>query len=174
MIGLAMTSSRSALTSVVAASAAIFSLLAPAPAQSQGKKAAAATSASAATEITFTGYQSLPNGGGILFVEMTKAVEVEVVRNGRQVEYRLVGARVPLRNNKNPLLLSDFDSSAASAQLVTDKAKRGKHGKREPGVRLVLKLRSDVVPVHRVVQRGKGAALEIELPKLEASSASTK
>ena len=105
-------------------------------------------------EITFSGYQSLPNGRGILFVEMTEPVAVEVKRAGQVIEYKLVGARVPLRNNKNPLLLRDFSSSAMSAVLVPDKK----------SVRLVVTLRANVNPTHRMVQRGKAAVLEIELP----------
>jgi hypothetical protein len=114
-----------------------------------------------ASEIIFSGYQSLPNGGGVLFVEMTERVAVEVKRAGLVIEYRMVGAHVPLKNNKNPLLLRDFDSSAISAVLVPEKA-RGK-GKAQ-AVKLVVTLRSDVSPTHRMVERGRGAALEIELP----------
>jgi hypothetical protein len=110
----------------------------------------------ARAQIIFSGYQSLPNGGGILFVEMTEPVAVEVKRAGQVIEYRLVGASVPLKNNRNPLLLRDFSSSITSAVLVPEK---GKHA-----VKLVVTLRSAISPPHRMVQRGKGAALEIELP----------
>lgn len=110
----------------------------------------------AQAEIIFSGYQSLPNGGGILFVEMTDPVAVEVKRAGQVIEYRLVGARVPLKNNRNPLLLREFSSSITSAVLVPEK---GKHA-----VKLVVTLRSVISPPHRMVSRGKGAALEIELP----------
>jgi hypothetical protein len=106
------------------------------------------------SEITFTGYQSLADGRGIVFVEMSEPVTVEVTRSGQVVEYRLLGARVPLKNNKNPLLLRDFNSSAVTAVLVADKK----------SVRLVITLRGAVSPVHRMVSRGKGAALEVELP----------
>jgi hypothetical protein len=110
----------------------------------------------ARAEITFSGYQSLPNGGGILFVEMTDPVAVEVKRAGQVIEYRLVGASVPLKNNRNPLLLRDFGSIVTSAVLVPEKGKLA--------VKLVVTLRSAINPPHRMVQRGKGAALEIELP----------
>lgn len=111
-----------------------------------------------AAEVTFTGYQTLPGDRGILFVELTDAVTVEVSRSGQVIEYKLVGARVPLKNNRNPLLLSHFNSSATSAKLVADK----KH----KAVRLVVTLRGNVSPTHRMVARGKGAALEVELPAL--------
>jgi hypothetical protein len=122
-------------------------------------------------EITFTGYQSLPGNRGMIFVELTNAVAVEVSRTGQVIEYKLVGAEVRLKNNKNPLLLRDFNAGAVTAQLIADKAdkRRGKKGKgqeakRVPGVRLVISLRGNVTPSHRMVQRGKGAALEVDLP----------
>lgn len=114
----------------------------------------AAKKAKDGPEITFSGYQALPGGRGILFVEMTESVAVEVKRAAQVIEYKLVGARVPLRNNKNPLLLRDFNSSALSAVLVPDKQ----------AVRFVVTLRANVNPTHRMVQRGKAAVLEIELP----------
>jgi hypothetical protein len=114
----------------------------------------AARKAKDGPEITFSGYQALPGGRGILFVEMTESVTVEVKRAAQVIEYKLVGARVPLRNNRNPLLLRDFSSSAISAVLVPDKQ----------SVRFVVTLRANVNPTHRMVQRGKAAVLEIELP----------
>lgn len=106
------------------------------------------------TEITFLGYRSLPGGRGVVFVELSDPVTVEVSRAGQVVEYKLLGASVPLKNNKNPLLLRDFSSSALSAVLVPDKK----------AVRLVITLRDAVSPVHRMVASGKGALLEIDLP----------
>ena len=105
-------------------------------------------------EITFTGYESRGEGRGVLFVEMSAAVTVEVKQKGRVVEYKLIGARVPLRNNKNPLLMQELGSSAVSARLVAGKK----------SVSLVVTMRSASTPAHRIVARGKGAALEIELP----------
>lgn len=105
-------------------------------------------------EITFSGYKALPDGRGILFVELTEPAPIEIERAGRVIEYRLVGARVPLRNNRNPLLLRDFNSSALSAVLVPDKK----------AVRLVVTLRASVSPTHKLQARGAGAVLEIELP----------
>jgi hypothetical protein len=108
----------------------------------------------ASAEVTFSGYQTLPGNRGVLFVELTDAVVVEMSRHGQVVEYKLVGAKVPLKNNRNPLLLGYFNSSASAARLVSDKK----------AVRLVITLRDKVSPTHRMVARGKGAALEVELP----------
>jgi hypothetical protein len=108
----------------------------------------------AGAEVTFCGFQSLPGGRGLVFVELNELVPVEVSRAGQVIQYKLSGTRVPLRNNKNPLLLGDFGSSALKAVLVSDKS----------SVRLVITLRDNVTPTHRMVSRGKGAALEVELP----------
>ena len=168
-----MTSSGSrVLGSVVAACAAIAGLLSPVlPVAAAAPAKNHAGDAKASAEITFVGYQAQPSGGGLLFVELTESVTVEEHRSGQRLEYRLLGAQVPLRNNTNPLLLRDFGSSATSAQLVRDKAERGK----PPSVRLVVNLRSEIKPTHRMVQRSKGAALEIQLPAaLAAPSAPAK
>lgn len=118
-------------------------------------------------EVTFTGYHSLPGGRGVVFVELSEPVPVEVSRTGQVIQYKLVGATVPLRNNRNPLLLRDFRSSALSAVLVTDKPASRRHAAKSsppPSVRLVVTLRDNVAPSYRMVSRGKGAALEVELP----------
>lgn len=133
----------------------------PSPAGDDCARGLDAGGAKAEAEITFSGYRALPGGRGVLFVEMTDPVAVEVKQVDRIVEYRLVGARVPLKNNKNPLLLRDFSSSALSAVLVPDKR----------GVRLVVTLRSAVTPTHRMVRRGKGVSLEIQLPAPPSASA---
>jgi hypothetical protein len=121
-------------------------------------------------EVTFIGYQSLPGNRGIVFVELTDAVAVEVSRSGQVIEYKLVGAKVPLKNNRNPLILRDFSSSALTVRLVPDKPARGakRHGKQAASVRLVITLRGNVAPSHRMVPRGNGAVLEVELPPLPA------
>jgi hypothetical protein len=107
-------------------------------------------------EITFMGYRAGANGSGTLFVELTDSVVVEVSHAGPTVEYKMMGTRVPLKNNKNPLLLRDFDSSALMAVLVPGKK----------AVSLVITLRGKVSPQHRMLSRGKGAVLEVELPAL--------
>jgi hypothetical protein len=120
-------------------------------------------------EITFCGYRSLPGARGIIFVELSELVPVEVSRSGQVIEYRLVGASVPLKNNRNPLLLRDFDSSALSAVLVPDKPAKGRAAKArgpkpQPSVRLVVTLRGQASPTFRMLAHGDGAALEVELP----------
>ncbi len=120
-------------------------------------------------EITLTGYQPLPGNRGIVFVELTNAVAVEVSRVGQVIEYRLVGASVPFKNNRNPLLLRDFNISALSATLVADPhGKNRRKTKTAAAVRLVISMRGAASPTYRMVQRGTGAVLEVELPPVSA------
>lgn len=118
-------------------------------------------------EVTFTGYESLPGQRGRVFVELTDAVVVEVKRVGQVIEYKLIGATVPLKNNRNPLLLGDFGASALRAELVVPKQTKRRRVQSEPNsVRLVITLRGNVSPSHRMVTRERGAMLEVELPPL--------
>ena len=102
------------------------------------------------------GYRTLPGGRGTLFVELSETAVVEVSKSGQTVEYKMMGARVPLKNNKHPLLLRDFESSALVAVLVPGKK----------AVSLVITLRGVVSLSHRMLARGKGAVLEVDLPAL--------
>jgi len=102
---------------------------------------------------TFVGFRELGSGSVLVFVELTKEVAVEPVQKGRVLEYRMAGTKVTLRNNRNPLLASHFDSVVESAQLVPD-------GK---SVKLVIKLRRDADALARVERHAQGATLKIEL-----------
>src|SRR5260221_2661833 len=103
---------RTVFGSTLAAIAVAACLLAPTdvagePQPRAGSKArsakakADASQASDQPQVTFTGYQTLPGGRGLVFVELTDTVAVEVTRAGNVIEYKLIGATVPLRNNKN-------------------------------------------------------------------------
>jgi hypothetical protein len=106
-------------------------------------------------EIVMSGFRPLGGGRSLIFVDLSEPVAVEVSSKGRTVEYKLLGARVPLRNNRNPLLLREFDSAALSAVLVPEKQ----------ATRLVITLRREVTPSHRFVKRAPFTTLEVELPR---------
>lgn len=125
---------------------------------------AKATQPADTAEVTFCGYQTLPNNRGLIFVELNELVPVEVKRSGQVIEYKLAGTTVPLKNNRNPLLLAGFNASALSAVLVPDKPVKGQRDKKQRSVRLVVTLRGQAAPTYRMVARGKGAVLEVELP----------
>lgn len=105
-------------------------------------------------EATFAGFRPAPNGAATVFVQLTDSVKVEAAEGPNEVSYLMKGARVVIRNNRNPLLASEFDSSVSRAQLRPEK----------DGVRLVLSLKAPVKPTYRVVRQGKGAVLEVEVP----------
>jgi hypothetical protein len=156
--------SRVIVATLAACATLLGSLCLPASSALAAPKAAA--KGDEGVEITFIGYQALSGGRGLLFVELSESLVVEVNRAGPVIEYKLHGARVPLKNNRNPLLLRDFGSSALTAVLLPSPARKAtrKAKAEDRSVRLVVTLRGDVSPAHRVVNRGNGAALEIELP----------
>jgi hypothetical protein len=112
-----------------------------------------------AAEVSFTGFRSLGDGRSVVYVELSGMIAVEVRKVHGAVVYTLKDTKVPLRTNRYPLVTSEFPSALASVALVADKA-----DKKAKSARLVLKLRSDVEPEHRLVKQGAGAVLEIELP----------
>ena len=81
-------------------------------------------------------------------------MEAKVV--GKTAEYRLVGANVPIRNNKNPLLSQHFVSQVVSARLVPDGKGKGKA--KAKGARLVIQMREAAQPTYRLDQNADGTA----------------
>ncbi len=91
-----------------------------------------------------------------MYIELSGPIAVQARKRGDTLTYTLLDTRVPIRNNQNPLLTNDFPSSIVSAALVNDKKAKS--------ARLVLVLRDDFQPKHRLLRRNGGATLEIELP----------
>jgi hypothetical protein len=123
------------------------------------------------SNITFTGFRMLADGRALLFVELSAKVPVTVVKQKDGVVYQLEGARVALKNNKNPLITSGFSSDLLSARLVVPHASRSKGKTRKkadvvmPRVDLVLTLRSNVAPTHVMTERAGGAVLELTIAR---------
>lgn len=105
--------------------------------------------------VTFIGYRRLAVDTDQVYVELTESAEVQKTRTGRTLEFTIHGAKVVRRNNKNPLVASQFDSVVESARLVQS-------GK---SVRLVIRLRAAAEPQTRVVPRSGGATLEVTLTR---------
>ncbi|HEY4159873.1 MAG TPA: AMIN domain-containing protein [Polyangiaceae bacterium] len=129
---------------------------APAP-RAAARPVAAPPQRHAATDraqATFSGFRSLPNGGAVVFVELSSPVSVSLERKTNTLTYTLANTTVPVRNNRNPLLTQDFASVVESARLVSDKK----------ATRLVIRLNTAVEPQQRMVARGSHATLEIEFP----------
>jgi len=119
--------------------------------------------------VTYTGFRRLSDGRALVYVELTAKVPVTVHPQPGGVIYRLEGARVALKNNKNPLLTGAFETNLLSARLVVPKASH-KKGQRKASsaesthVDLVLSLRSGASPTHIMNERAGGAVLEITIP----------
>jgi len=124
-----------------------------------------ASGAAGPASVTFTGFRALDNGGSQIFVELTGPIAVEVGRVRGQLVYTLVATKIPSRNNRNPLLASEFASPVISARLFANKKTKA--------AELVVALRSDVRSTQRLVKRNGGAVLEIEFPPLASSTATT-
>lgn len=124
----------------------------PAPAAKPKKARKPARSGSPVA--TFVGFRKLSDTRVLVFVELTGAAVVEMVQKGREVSALLPGARVTLRNNRNPLLATHFHSIVESAKLAPD-------GKK--GVKLVIRLRGDADTTARIVKHEMGATLEVEV-----------
>lgn len=106
--------------------------------------------------VSFAGFRGMPDGRSFVTIELTGPIAFEVRKSHGTITYTLKDTQVPIRNNQNPLLTNDFPSSVVSAVLSADKKTKDAY--------LVLKLRDDFDPKQRLVRRGSGAALEIELP----------
>jgi hypothetical protein len=164
---------RSAAHRVAAGALTATALLVPAAPRRAEAAAPAAVEAAGLSNVTFTGFRLLADGRSLVYVELTSKVTVSVEkRGGNVVVYRLEGAHVALKNNKNPLITSGFASILDSARwVVKGRERKKKAGRANPTadtssshVDLVLTLRAPATPTH-VMRAGKsGAILEITLP----------
>ncbi|HWZ88320.1 MAG TPA: thrombospondin type 3 repeat-containing protein, partial [Polyangiaceae bacterium] len=114
-----------------------------------------AAAAGGRAELTFAGFRSFDDGSSLVFVELSGPVTVDVKKTRGTVVYTLENTRVPLRNNRNPLLTAEFPSSLRRATIKPKKK----------AVELTIELKADVEPAHQLVQRGGATVLEIRLPK---------
>jgi OmpA-OmpF porin, OOP family len=117
-------------------------------------------------EVTFAGFRETQGGRAQVTIELTGPVAVKVKKDHDKLIYELLDTKIPQRNNENPLLTNEFPSSIVSAVLSADKKSKS--------ARLVLQLRSDFEPRHRLVKRNGGAALVIELPAPAPNTIDTK
>jgi hypothetical protein len=123
--------------------------------------------------VTFAGFHVFENGTSRLYVKLTRAVPVQPTLAGKRAEYLLVGAMIPIRNNKNPLITRHFVAEVVTAQLVPEgegkgRAKGRASGSRSGDARLIVEMREAVTPEHRVVRNADGTAmLVVDFPKLK-------
>lgn len=89
--------------------------------------------ASRALIVTWPGFQ-MTEGGSRVFLQLTQPVSVEEQRGVRTVTYTIRNARVPVRNNRRPLITTHFNTPVLRARLV----------QRRRNALLVVELRDDV------------------------------
>lgn len=110
--------------------------------------------------ITFTGFHVFKDGSSRIFLELTRSVSVQVKRAGTEVVYTLEDTRIPVRNNKNPLITKEFFSPVIKAVLASDGA----------DAKLTVTLREAVPTQHRMVRHANGeATLHIDIAPPKAS-----
>jgi OOP family OmpA-OmpF porin len=105
--------------------------------------------------VTFEGFRSFDDGTSLVFVELSGPVTVDVKKAHGAIVYTLENAKVPVRNNRNPLLTIDFSSIVRRATIAQKKK----------SVELSISLKADLEPEQRLVQRGGATVLEIRFPK---------
>ncbi len=115
--------------------------------------------------VTYTGLRVHDDGSATLRVELSKKVAVQKSGSGTEVRFFLPGARITIKNNRNPLLAQHFSSNVVSAEIVPSKE----------GVTVVVKLRQPLELSPQVVDQAGGAStLRVEIPAAPTASAPTK
>lgn len=132
-----------------------FAVGAASPGEAHGATRAGTAAPKDRAEASFIGFRQLTTTRALVYVELNRPVDAQQTGTGRTLEFLLPDTRVPLRNNRRPLLAGHFDSPVQSAQLVTS-------GR---AVKLVIQLREDAVPSTRLVKTSLGATLEVEIAR---------
>lgn len=127
-----------------------------------------------AADITFTGFDEHPDGSSRLYVKLSHPVSVEPTFSGTHLEYALIGTRIPIKNNENPLITTHFGAQVVSARLVLEdhananaKRKGKKRGKVKAAApplvadaaRLVIETREAVKPPYKMLRNSDGSAV---------------
>jgi hypothetical protein len=118
------------------------------------------TAPGGSAELTYSGFHSFDDGTSLLFVELSGPVTIDETQGRGVVSYTLENTRVPVRNNRNPLVTGDFATTL----------KRATFTQKKKSVELSLLLKADVQPTHQLVQRGGVTVLEIRLPRAGAKA----
>ena len=100
----------------------------------------------------------------MVWVIVSKKVAVQVRRAKGRITYVLVGSAIRIRNNTHPLVTTHFNTPLSRTRLVPH----------QEGAQLVVQLREDAQPSHRVVDGPRGMmVLQVILPKATRTYAAT-
>jgi len=76
------------------------------------------------------------------------------------------GARIPLRNNKNPLITEHFGAAVVSARFVQDSKGKGPKKKKTSDATFEIILREASKPPHKIERMPDGTAIfTVDIPK---------
>ncbi len=115
--------------------------------------------------VTYTGLRVHDDGSATLRVELSKKVAVKKSTRGTEVRLFLPGARITVKNNKNPLLAQHFSTNVVSAEIQPSKE----------GVTVVLKLRQAVAVEPQLIDQAGGAStVRVDIPAPGKAPAPTK
>lgn len=103
----------------------------------------------------FAGFRVLPDGSTRVFVDLSGRAPVTKLEKDGELVYILKGARLASANNKNALVTTHFNTPVSRARLVPV----------SEDIELVIELRAETTPSHRVLRRdGEAAQLQIDFP----------
>jgi hypothetical protein len=115
--------------------------------------------------VTYTGLRVHDDGSATLRVELSKKVAVQKSAQGTEVRFFLPGARITVKNNKNPLLAQHFATNVVSAEIQPSKA----------GVTVVVRLRQAVALEPQLIDQAGGAStVRVDIPAPSKATAPTK
>jgi hypothetical protein len=121
----------------------------------RGRRAPAARARPEVAVATFPGFRLLPDGSSRIYVEVTRQVTVAERRAEGMLIYVLHDTRVPVRNNRNPLITTHFATPVGRARLLAAGA----------DVELLIDLRKNTSAAHKMVPgENGGARLEVDFP----------
>lgn len=104
--------------------------------------------------VTYSGLRVYKDGSSTFQVKLTHETPVTFSQQGTALTFVLKGARVDVKNNKNPLRAEYFQSNVMRTQLFDG----------ETGVELKIGLRKAATPVHKMFRYSGGAILRVDIP----------
>jgi len=107
--------------------------------------------------VTLPGFRMLPDGGSVVFLEVSGRVHVVESRAEGRLSYHLAGAQVPERTNRLDIPTDAFATPVGHVQLLAEPG----------GADLIIELRAPTTPTARVQDSARGIVLRIEFPKPE-------
>jgi hypothetical protein len=114
--------------------------------------------------ITVLGFEAIPGGGSRIYVELNSTVTITQHEAQGQVVYVLENAQIRTSNTENSLELYYHNTPALRAKLHrAPKDKKDK--KKDRDAELLIQLKSNVKPTHRLIEGRAGSfRMEIDFP----------